>query len=86
MKIQKLNIRGSVFNKVQFSEICDDLEDLGFDVDSVFNLICDDKEFCYVSNGFLNALRTPIQEGEWHHFFKKEDDGSFVAGKLNFDL
>jgi len=86
MTTQKFNIRGTEMNKVQFSEIEFDLESKGLNVNEVFYLIADDNEFVYVSNGFLSGLRKDVNEcGEWHHYFKKESDGSFVAGKLQFN-
>lgn len=85
MKTLKFNIRGTEINKLQFSEIESYLEEKGFDVNYVYEKIADENEFIYVSNGFLQGLKAEKNEiGEWHHFFKKESDGHFVAGKLNF--
>lgn len=85
MKIQKYNIRGTEMNKIQFSEIEFDLEAKGINVNEAFDLMADEKEFVYVSNGFLRGLSASENDiGEWHHYFKKEADGNFVAGKLNF--
>lgn len=87
MRIEKYIIRGSEFNKIQFSEIEFDLESKGFDVDEAFNLMADEKtEHVYVSNGFLRGLNADVNDaGEWHHFFKKESDGNFKAGKYKFN-
>lgn len=86
VKIEKYNIRGTEINKMQFSEIEYYLEKKGFNVNKVFQEIADEKEFIYISNGFLRGLTADENEiGEWHHFFKKENDGHFVAGKLQFD-
>ena len=86
MKSQKYNIRGTEMNKMQFSEIEDYLEEKGLNVNEIFEMIADEKEFIYVSNGFVSGLRSDENEsGEWHHFFKKEEDGSFTAGKLKFN-
>lgn len=85
MKLSKYNIRGTEMNKMQFSEIVDYLEEKGLNVNEVFAMIADSNEFIYVSNGFIRGLTTSVNEtGEWHHFFKKEGDGNFVAGKMNF--
>lgn len=86
MNIIKINIRGTEMNKMQFSEIDYLLEKKGLDVNEVFNMIADDKEMVYVSNGFLSGLNAEENEiGEWHHYFKKSEDGSFEAGKLKFN-
>ena len=81
----KYNIRGTEMNKMQFSEIEIYLQEKGLNVDNVFFQIADENEFIYVSNGFIKGLKANENEiGEWHHYFKKEQDGSFLAGKLNF--
>lgn len=85
MKAQKLNIRGTEMNKMQFSEIESYIEDFGLNVNEVFEMIADEDEMIYVSNGFVLGLKSAPAEGEWHHFFKKELDGSFTAGKLMFN-
>lgn len=85
MKLNKYNIRGTEMNKMQFSEIEEYLEEKGLNVMEVFSQIADENEFIYVSNGFVRGLTTNENEiGEWHHYFKKEQDGSFTAGKLQF--
>lgn len=85
MKVQVLNIRGTQMNKIAFSEIEDVLEEKGMNVNECFFLMADEKEFIYVSNGFLQGLRKEENDiQEWHHYFKKEEDGNFIAGKLNF--
>lgn len=85
MKAVKFNHRGTEMNKMHFSEIEDYLEEKGFNVNEVFEKIADEKDFVYVSNGFVRGLKSEENEiGEWHHFFKKEADGHFVAGKLQF--
>lgn len=85
MKIQKLNIRGTEMNKIRFAEIESYLEERGLDVNSAFAQMADENEFVYVSNGFINGLvRDEKQDGEWHHFFKKDTEGHFIAGKLQF--
>ena len=86
MRTTKYNVRGTEMNKIQFSEIESYLEDKGLNVDAIFNQIADENEFVYVSNGFVKGLMNEENEaGEWHHFFKKEIDGTFAAGKLNFN-
>jgi len=85
MHLQKYNIRGTEINKIQFSEIESYLEEKGFNINSVFDMIADEKENVYVSNGFVKGLTAEVNEdGEWHHFFKKDIDGHFIAGKLQF--
>ena len=84
MKIEKYNIRGTEMNKIQFSEIEYYLEEKGFNVNEAFDLLADEREYVYVSNGFLTGLSNENTQGEWHHFFKKEEDGNFVAGKMMF--
>lgn len=86
MTTAKYNVRGTEINKIQFSEIESYLEDKELNVDAIFNQIADENEFVYVSNGFVKGLMNEENEvGEWHHFFKKEIDGTFTAGKLNFN-
>ena len=85
MKIDKYNIRGTEMNKMQFSEIADYLEEKGMNVNEVFEMLADEREYIYVSNGFINGLKSNDNEhGEWHHYFKKDIDGHFIAGKLKF--
>lgn len=72
MEMQKYNIRGTEINKIQFSEIESYLEDKGININATFDMISDEKEFVYVSNGFVKGLTAEVTEsGEWHHFFKK---------------
>lgn len=86
MKLVKYNIRGTEMNKMQFSEVEDYLLEKGLNVDEVFSQIADENEFIYVSNGFVMGLKEKENEqGEWHHYFKKESDGFFTAGKLKFN-
>jgi len=86
MNYQTLNIRGTQMNKMQFSEIESYLEEKNLNVMSFFNQLADEKEFIYVSNGFIRGLESEENEvGEWHHFFKKQLDGSFEAGKISFN-
>lgn len=86
MTIQKLHIRGTEMNKMQFSEIDYLLEEKGLNVNQAFDLMADEKEYVYVSNGFLNGLKKEeIDSFEWHHYFKKQEDGTFEAGKLQFN-
>ena len=86
MQVQKLHIRGTEMNKIQFSEIESYLEEKGLNINEAFDLLADEKEFVYVSNGFVNGLKNEENEqGEWHHFFKKDIDGSFEAGKYKFN-
>jgi hypothetical protein len=86
MNAQKYNIRGTEINKIQFSEIESYLEDKGLNVNKIFEQIADEKEYVYVSNGFVKGLLNETNEiGEWHHFFKKDLDSDFVSGKLQFN-
>jgi hypothetical protein len=85
MKTLKYNIRGTEVNKIQFSEIESYLEEKGMNVNNVFNQIADEKEFVYVSNGFVSGLTNSNEPGEWHHFFVKDSSGNFNAGKLYFN-
>ena len=85
MKIQKYNIRGTEMNKIQFSDIESYLEEKNINVDFAFNMIADEKEYVYVSNGFVRGLTNENTPGEWHHFFKKDADGNFEAGKFQFN-
>jgi hypothetical protein len=85
MKSTTYNIRGTQMNKIQFSEIESYLEEKGLNVAAVFEMIADENEFVYVSNGFVSGIKAKENEaGEWHHFFKKDSDGDFIAGKLQF--
>lgn len=86
MKISTYNIRGTQMNKIQFSEIESYLEDKGIDANNAFNILADEFEYVYISNGFVSGLKSSANsEGEWHHFFKKELDGTFTAGKFFFN-
>lgn len=88
MNTVKFFNNGSTFNKVQFSEIEFDLDKLNLNINECFILMADEKEFVYVSDGFLTGLRKDIDEiesGEWHHYFKKDENGNFDAFKLNFN-
>ena len=86
MNTQSLYIRGTQINKIAFSEIADLLEDKGINVNEAFELLSDINEMIYVSNGFISGLTTQENEqGEWHHYFKKSEDGSFEAGKMKFN-
>lgn len=86
MKTVKYNIRGTEMNKMQFSEVESYLEEKGINVNEAFSLMADEKEFIYVSNGFVaGLLKDENENGEWHHFFKKDIDGHFEAGKLQFN-
>jgi hypothetical protein len=86
MKIQKFNIRGTEVNKIQFSEIESYLEEKGLKINQIFATIADKDEFVYVSNGFVMGLKSHENEiGEWHHYFTKDFNGSFDAGKLQFN-
>jgi hypothetical protein len=62
MKTQKLNIRGTEVNKIQFSDIEFSLEEKGLNVNFIFSLIADENEFVYVSNGFLRAINSTENE------------------------
>lgn len=85
MKTEKYNIRGTEMNRIQFSEIEDLLSDKGINVNKAFELMADDREFVYVSNGFVRGLNSEINEsGEWHHFFVK-DGNTFEAKKFQFN-
>ena len=86
MTTQKLNIRGTEINKLPFSDIEIPLEEKGLNVNLIFSQIADQNEFVYLSNGFLRGLNSTENEiGEWHHYFTKDTDGHFIAGKLNFN-
>lgn len=86
MTKETFNYRGSEFQKVYFSDIEDDLIDFGFNSDELFELMADENECVYVSNGFLRGLKNQPEIGEWHHYFKRNDEGDFDAFKLNFDI
>lgn len=80
--------RGTEINKVYFYDVEDLFENLSIDSNQVYNLLADENEFIYISNGFCNALKNSsedIQNGEWHHYFTKEEDGSFQANKFYFN-
>jgi hypothetical protein len=84
MKIRKFFHRGTEMNKIAFSEIEDYLLEKGIDADEAFALMADEHEVVYVSNGFVRGLLSDeCESGEWHHYFKKEDN-HFVACKLQF--
>ena len=85
MKTFKFFHRGSEINKIQFSEIEDLLLEKGFNIDDLFEIMADEDENIFVSNGFLRGLNaSENEEGEYHHYFKKDKYGSFDAFKLNF--
>lgn len=83
MNIQKIFAKGSEINKIAFRDIEDYLEGKAINVNAAFNLLADEKEQIYVSNGFLSGLKNENTPGEWHHYFKK-DGNFFVAYKLKF--
>ena len=86
MKSQKVHHRGTEMNKIQFSEIEEYLKEKGLNVNEAFEILADEKEFIYVSNGFLHGLeKHENEQGEWHHFFKKDLDGNFEAVKYYFN-
>ena len=86
MKTQLLFSRGSRINKVQWSlDLEDILTEIGFDVNYLFNEMADENEYIYVSNGFLNRINKEYEDGEWHHFFKKDSFGTFDAFRLSFE-
>ena len=85
MKATQFNYRGTTINKIQFSEIEEYLEEKGFNVNNCFNMLADENEFIYASNGFVRGLTSEENEDvEWHHFFKKDEDGNFEAFKMSF--
>ena len=84
MKAQVINYRGTTINAIWFSDMEAALEAKGFDINTIFSLIADEKEKCYVSNGFIRGLHSDNEIGEWHHYFVKEADGTFEARKLQF--
>jgi hypothetical protein len=85
MNAQTINHRGTAINKLQFSEVEDLLENKGINVNEAFNLLADEKEFIYVSNGFITGLKADEKgENEWHHYFIKDVDGTFTAEKFKF--
>ena len=86
MKKQTIYNRGTEINKINFSEIEDKLEEKGFNIMSVFNLIADENENIYVSNGFVRGLLNENEPSEWHHYFVKQEDGSFEAEKMYFTV
>lgn len=85
MKVLKYNIRGTEMNKIQFFDIIEFLEEKNLNVDEAFDLLADENENIYVSNGFVRGLNNENEAGEWHHFFKKDEDGHFTAGKYKFN-
>lgn len=94
MKIyQKFNYRGSEFNQVLFSELEDVIEydtDNTFlqeNINNMFSLMADEHEHVYISNGFIRGLYTEfdeIENSEWHHYFKKDEQDNFEAYELPF--
>lgn len=85
MQIIKLNIRGTEMNKVDFSDIEEMLENKGINILEANALMADDNDKVFVSNGFLSGLKNETTEvNEWHHYFVKQEDGTFEASKLNF--
>jgi hypothetical protein len=84
MKIYKFTHRGTEVNKISFCEIEDYLIKKGFNINESFYIMADEKEYIYVSNGFVRGLISDTNEiGEWHHYFKLEED-YFVACKMKF--
>lgn len=83
---QSIYHRGTEINKVFFYDVEELLESIGLDSNEVYNLLADENEFIYVSNGFCAALKNEeIQNGEWHHYFTKDENGQFEANKLYFN-
>lgn len=84
MNIQRFFSRGTQINKIAFSDIESYLEEKGMNVNEAFALMADEREYVYVSAGFVRGLRGESEEGEWHHYFTKDADGDFVASKMKF--
>lgn len=82
------NHRGTTINKIDLTNFQEELDFLGLDFMSVWMELGDgETDFIYVSNGFLGLLNNPenMTDGEWHHFFKKNNDGTFEACKFQFN-
>ena len=84
MKAIQFNHRGTTINKLQFSEVEEIFKEKGFNVNNCFDRMADENEFIFVSNGFLSGLKNENNDTEWHHFFKKDEDGNFEAFKMSF--
>lgn len=86
MKTFKIHHRGHEINKIFFWDLEYLFEEKGFDINNIYSLMVDEKEYVYVSNGFIKGLdRKEVENGEWHHYFKKDGNGDFDAFKLNFN-
>ena len=85
MKAEKIYYRGTEINKINFYDLEDLLEEKGL-YKKVFNNCLNEENDCvYVSNGFLLGLnQEEIAHHEWHHYFIKNEDGSFECEKLQF--
>lgn len=83
----KFTYRGTEINKIDINSIESLLENKGININEAYSLMGDGQsDFIYVSNGFLRGLNDlDTQPKEWHHYFKKNNDDSFEAFKLNFD-
>lgn len=82
------NHRGTTINKIDLFDFQYELESLGFNIYELCAQIGQDgEEIAYVSNGFLAGLREfeDNNDGEWHHYFVKDEEGCFTAGKLKFN-
>lgn len=70
--------------------ICDKVEEMLENINisprQLEDQIGDGNGYIYISNGFLSALEYgSVEEREWHHYFKKDEDGNFYAGKYCFN-
>lgn len=84
MKAIQFTQGATTINKIQFCEIEDYLAEKGINVNDAFELLADENEFVFLSNGFVFGLKEETLEGEWHHYFVKVD-GFYEARKFNFN-
>lgn len=73
--------RGTEIKKVHINSVQEYLETKGLDIDTLFG----DDDYMYVSDGFIRGLYAEENtDGEYHHYFTKNYDGTFDAHKMNF--
>lgn len=86
--IKTFNHRGTTINKIDLFEYQDSLDILRLEAMGIWSEISDgENDHVYVSNGFLRLLNNPedMTDGEWHHYFIKDEDSSFTAEKFSFN-
>jgi hypothetical protein len=78
--------RGTKINKLDVWECEEAFENLGINIYDIIDTCCsEDSDFIYISSGFLHMLEMEEKvDGEYHHYFIKQEDGSFECETYKF--